>query len=155
MSDDLIQRLQNGDQRRCPFSKGMPDPGLQPTDPCPICKMLGTDTAEDRCVESRTLAIESAAALTRLSAENAALAQRLEALRSDRDQCDKLADYWHSRSLANAAEVAALRGAAQALRAAQRAYMADRGNEMLGKAVGIAAADMDRALAASAGDGVN
>lgn len=37
---------------------------------------------------------------------------------------------------------------AEALRAAQRLYMADRGNEELGKAVGKAAAEVDEALAA-------
>jgi len=37
--------------------------------------------------------------------------------------------------------------AAKALRAAQRAYMADRGNEALGKAVGAAAAVLDEAIA--------
>ena len=45
------------------------------------------------------------------------------------------------------AEVARLRTAAENLRAAQRAYMADRGNERLGKAVGIAAIALDEALA--------
>lgn len=37
-------------------------------------------------------------------------------------------------------------GAARALRTAQRAYMADRGNEELGKAVGTTAAELDRVL---------
>jgi hypothetical protein len=36
--------------------------------------------------------------------------------------------------------------AAKAMRAAQRAYMADRGNETLGKAVADAAADLDAAI---------
>ena len=36
---------------------------------------------------------------------------------------------------------------AKCLRAAQRAYMADRGNEELGKKVAIAAAHLDAAIA--------
>ena len=28
--------------RACPFSKGLPDPGLRPEDPCPVCGDLGT-----------------------------------------------------------------------------------------------------------------
>jgi hypothetical protein len=40
-----------------------------------------------------------------------------------------------------------LLAAAQGLRAAQRAYMADRGNDSLGAAVGLAATEMDAAIA--------
>lgn len=32
---------------RCPFENGMPDPGLEPTDPCPVCGDLGTHVAVD------------------------------------------------------------------------------------------------------------
>lgn len=41
----------------------------------------------------------------------------------------------------------ALLEAAKKLRAAQRAYMADRGNEILGKQVAIAATELDVAIA--------
>lgn len=33
---------------KCPFGKNMPDPGLKPTDPCPICGDLGTFEATDQ-----------------------------------------------------------------------------------------------------------
>lgn len=46
---------------------------------------------------------------------------------------------------------AELRTASLALRDAQRAYMADRGNEELGKAVGAAAAELDRVLGEGGG----
>jgi hypothetical protein len=63
-------------------------------------------------------------------------------LKELRDRRDSLLE-------ANTREVLARRevvNAARALRAAQRAYMADRGNEELGKAVGAAAAELDRVL---------
>jgi hypothetical protein len=45
----------------------------------------------------------------------------------------------------------ALLSGAKALRAAQRAYMASRGNEALGKAVGDAAESLDAAIAKAEG----
>lgn len=48
------------------------------------------------------------------------------------------------------AENEALRAAAGSLRHAQKAYMADRGNEALGKAVAVAAARLDAVLAPNA-----
>ena len=48
--------------------------------------------------------------------------------------------------------VEVLLAAAKALRAAQRAYMADRGNEVMGREVAKAAAHLDEAIAAVDGD---
>ena len=38
---------------RCPFGKGMPDPGLEPDDPCPVCGDLGhfNTHVSSNCVE--------------------------------------------------------------------------------------------------------
>lgn len=55
---------------------------------------------------------------------------------------------WQARDH-HACAVALIRelvGAGTALRAAQRAYLADRGNESLGKKVGVAAAELDTVL---------
>lgn len=60
----------------------------------------------------------------------------------------QLGDTPHQRDLANAC-VIRLTEAATALRAAQRAYLADRGNEALGKKVGEAAQALDAALEAT------
>lgn len=49
---------------------------------------------------------------------------------------------------ADAPELVALREASFCLRQSQRAYMTDRGNNVLGALVGKAAADLDTALAA-------
>lgn len=46
----------------------------------------------------------------------------------------------------NSESLESLLTAAKALRAAQRAYMAERGNEQLGRTVAEAATELDRAI---------
>jgi hypothetical protein len=56
--DRLLQLIFEGYEvvkvgTKCPFGKGRPDPGISPTDPCPVCGDLGTFDNEtpSRCIE--------------------------------------------------------------------------------------------------------
>lgn len=59
IADDILRALDEAGfrvvpkGRRCPWGKGMPDPGIEPTDPCPVCGDLGTldFTEPSKCIE--------------------------------------------------------------------------------------------------------
>jgi uncharacterized coiled-coil DUF342 family protein len=70
----------------------------------------------------------------------------LHALRAENVSVKKVAFANQNAALSVGEENERLRAAAQALRAAQRAYLANRGNETLGKAVGEAAKKLDEVL---------
>lgn len=51
MTDERDKRVaepETGDT--CPFELLDPRSDIEPTDPCPVCGMLGTLNAEDKCV---------------------------------------------------------------------------------------------------------
>lgn len=59
IADQIIEALSAGgfaivkQGTKCPFAKGLPDPGLSPQDPCPICGDLGTfdqPSAPSKCI---------------------------------------------------------------------------------------------------------
>ena len=72
MSDysELVKRLSNARGTICPFDESQPDPGLEPTDPCPVCGDLGMFNAEDErpsmCIHGD--AQQAAQAIERLAA---------------------------------------------------------------------------------------
>lgn len=71
MSDiaKLLERLEHGDTRKCPF----PDLNIGPETPCPVCGDLGTLDAPGpvMCVDSgqRLLMLEAASTIRALSTE--------------------------------------------------------------------------------------